>query len=47
MNKILKEKIREALSAVLPITFIVLLLSVAVIPLPLDTLVLFLLGLCC
>lgn len=44
MNKILKGKIRESLAAVLPITFIVLALSVAVVPIPLDTLALFLVG---
>lgn len=44
MNKILKEKIRESLAAVLPITFIMLALSVAVVPIPLDTLALFLVG---
>ena len=44
MNKILKEKISEALSSVLPIAFIVLLLSVTLIPMPLDMLALFLVG---
>ena len=44
MNKILQEKISEALSSVLPIAFIVLLLSVTITPLPLDMLALFLVG---
>ncbi len=44
MNKILKEKIREALSSVLPITGIVLVLSMTVAPMPLGTLLLFLAG---
>ena len=44
MNQVLKEKINEALSSVLPITFIILLLSVTVTPMPLDMLVLFLVG---
>jgi len=44
MNQILQEKINEALSSVLPITFIILLLSVTVTPMPLDMLVLFLVG---
>ena len=44
MNKILREKLQEALTSVLPITFIVLLLSVTITPMPLGTLVLFLVG---
>ena len=44
MNRILKEKIREALSSVLPITGIVLVLSITVAPMPLGTLMLFLAG---
>lgn len=44
MNQVLKEKIKEALSSVLPITFIILLLSITVTPMPLDMLVLFLVG---
>ena len=44
MNKILREKLQEALSSVLPITLIVLLLSVTVAPMPVGTLVLFLAG---
>ena len=44
MNKILKEKIREAISSVLPITGIVLVLSMTVAPMPLGTLLLFLAG---
>lgn len=44
MNKILKEKILEALSSVLPITIIVLLLSITVAPMPTGTLMLFLTG---
>lgn len=34
MNKILKEKISESVSSVLPITIIVLLLSVTITPMP-------------
>lgn len=44
MNKILREKMNEAVSSVLPITLIVLLLSATIAPMPLDTLVLFLAG---
>ena len=44
MNQVLREKVREALSSVLPITFIILLLSITICPLPLDMLVLFLVG---
>lgn len=44
MNKRLKEKIMEALSSVLPVTGIVLLLSMTVIPMPAGTLLLFLIG---
>ena len=44
MNKILQEKIHEALSSVLPITLIVLLLSMTLTPMPVGTLVLFLAG---
>ncbi len=44
MQKKLKEKIAEALSSVLPITVIVLLLSFTLAPMPIGTLVLFLLG---
>ena len=44
MNKILKEKIQEALSSVIPITLIVLLLSVTITPMPVGTLVMFLTG---
>ncbi len=44
MNQVLREKVREALSSVLPITFIILLLSVTITPMPLDMLVLFLVG---
>lgn len=44
MNKILKEKIKEAVSAVLPVTGIVLALSVTVAPMPLGTVMLFLAG---
>ena len=44
MNKILKEKISESVSSVLPITIIVLLLSVTVTPMPVGTMVLFLTG---
>lgn len=44
MNKILKEKAVEALSSVLPITLIVLLLSITITPMPVGTLVLYLVG---
>ena len=44
MNKILKEKIMESLSSVMPITLIVLVLSVTIAPLPVGTLVMFLAG---
>lgn len=44
MNEKLKEKIRESLSSVLPITIIVLLLSITLVPLEVGTLVLFLTG---
>lgn len=44
MNKKLKEKIMESLSAVLPITLIVLLLSITVTPMAADILLLFLVG---
>ena len=44
MNQVLREKVREALSSVLPITFIILLLSITICPMPLDMLVLFLVG---
>ncbi len=44
MNQKLKEKIQESLSAVLPITGIVLLLSVFLIPMELGTVVMFFVG---
>lgn len=44
INQKLKEKILESLSSVLPITAIVLALSVTVIPVPIGTLLLFLAG---
>ena len=44
MNEKLKEKIREALTSVLPITAIVLLVSVTLVPLEVGTLVMFLAG---
>lgn len=44
MNEKLKEKIRESLSSVLPITMIVLVLSVTLVPMEISTLVLFLTG---
>ena len=44
MNKILKEKLSEALSSVLPITLIVLVLSATVAPMPVGMLALFLTG---
>lgn len=44
MNEKLKEKIKESLSGVLPVTVIVLVLSVTLIPMDLSTLSLFLAG---
>lgn len=44
MNKILKEKLSEALTSVLPITLIVLLLSVTIAPMPIGTMAMFLFG---
>jgi len=44
MKKMLKEKIREALSSVLPISGIVLVLSLTLAPMPTGTLLLFLAG---
>ena len=44
MNEKLKEKTKEALSAVLPITIIVLLLSIFVVPLETGTIALFMGG---
>lgn len=44
MNKILREKLYEALTSVLPITAIVLVLSMTVAPMPVGTLALFLMG---
>lgn len=40
----LKEKTREALSSVLPITGIVFLLSITITPMPIDTILLFVIG---
>ena len=44
MNKILKEKIMEAFSSVLPITLIVLIASVILTPMPSGTILMFLAG---
>jgi hypothetical protein len=44
MNKILKEKIMEAFSSVLPITAIVLIASVILVPMPAGTILMFLAG---
>jgi hypothetical protein len=44
MNKILKAKIMEAFSAVLPITLIVLVASVVLVPMPAGTILMFLVG---
>lgn len=44
MNKQLKEKTREALTSVLPITAIVLVLSVFIVEMPIGTMVMFLAG---
>ena len=43
-HTILREKVREALASVLPITVIVLLLSITVAPMPADVLLAFLVG---
>lgn len=44
MNEKLKEKVKESLSSVLPITLIVLVLSVTLVPMEIGTLALFLTG---
>jgi hypothetical protein len=44
MNKILKEKIMEAFSSVLPITAIVLIASIILVPMPTGTILMFLVG---
>ncbi|MDR0525917.1 MAG: DUF1538 domain-containing protein [Spirochaetaceae bacterium] len=44
MNKILYEKIMEAFSAVLPITAIVLIVSVVLVPMPVGTILMFIVG---
>ena len=44
MNPLLKEKLQESLSAVAPITLIVLVLSVLLVPMDAGTVLLFLLG---
>ena len=44
MNQKLREKVMEALSSVLPITAILLALSVTVVPIPIGTVLLFLAG---
>ncbi|MDR1902981.1 MAG: DUF1538 domain-containing protein [Treponema sp.] len=44
MNKILKEKIMEAFSSVLPITAIVLIASIVLVPMPAGTILMFLVG---
>jgi hypothetical protein len=44
MNKVLKEKIMEAFSSVLPITAIVLIVSVVLTPMPSGTILMFLAG---
>ena len=46
MNQTLKAKIVEALTSVLPITLIVILLSITVTPLPAGTMMMFLTGAC-
>lgn len=43
-NQILKEKLLESLRAVLPVTIIVFVLAFSIVPLPLDTAMLFLTG---
>jgi hypothetical protein len=44
MNKILYDKITEAFSSVLPITIIVLIISIVFVPIPAGTILLFLVG---
>jgi hypothetical protein len=44
MNHVLRDKIKEALSSVLPITFIILLLSATVTPIPVGMMIMFLVG---
>jgi hypothetical protein len=44
MNKILKEKIREAYTSVLPISVIVLVASVVLVPMPTGTILMFIVG---
>jgi hypothetical protein len=44
MNKILKEKIREAYTSVLPISAIVLIASVLLVPMPTGTILMFIVG---
>lgn len=44
MNQKLKEKVRESLTAVLPITGIVLFLSIFLVPLEIGTVVMFFVG---
>lgn len=44
MNKILREKINEAFTAVLPITAIVLALSILLVPMSVGTIIMFLMG---
>lgn len=44
MNEKLKEKTKESLSSVLPITIIVLILSMTVVPMEIGTIALFLMG---
>ncbi|MBR3996181.1 MAG: DUF1538 domain-containing protein [Clostridia bacterium] len=44
MNQTLKEKIMESLSAILPITFIVLALSILLVPLEIGAVVMFMVG---
>ena len=44
MNQKLMEKIKESLAAVLPVTGVVLLLSVTITPMPLSTMAMFLVG---
>ena len=44
MNEKLKEKIRESMQSVLPITVIVLILCMTIVPMEVGTLLLFLTG---
>ncbi|MFV0394304.1 MAG: DUF1538 domain-containing protein [Coprobacillaceae bacterium] len=44
MNKLLKKKIKESFESVLPITIIVLILSIILVPISIDTMLMFIVG---